>query len=143
MPSFIALYLGSSKPDKLSAGAVISDLLRIVVDRNDAEVIDRYPSSTILIDTEPIGTIDFDLSDKEKRFLVMQGRATALKFLDSKSRLPSNEALKLHKVIEDAVRLQHEIVDERKRKRKLRRWIRVGIGAVAALGLWAFAHGWM
>jgi len=148
-PSFIALYLGSSKPDKLGAGAVISDLLHIVVDRNDAEVIDRYPSSTILIDTEPIGTIDFDLSDKEKHFLVMQGRAAALKYLDQKSRRSdsaietSEEAERLHhQVIEDAVRLQREIVDER-RKRKFRRRIRVGIGAVGALGLWAFAHGWL
>lgn len=120
-PKFIALYLGSIKPSPLRPGSMIGDLVSIVLDRNDAAVIDEYRDHTVIIDTHPVGTIDFDLTEDEKDFLVLQGRAAALKFLTARGLISIANAPSALETIEDAEKLRAEIVGVRK-KRRAKKW---------------------
>jgi hypothetical protein len=104
-PNFIALYLGSSKPRPLNPGFVFADLLSISIDRNDAKLINQYRAQTILIETDPIGTIDFDLTDDDKSYLVHQGQVAALMFLADRGVLDGSEMQSL-----DQLRAETEVL---------------------------------
>jgi predicted acylesterase/phospholipase RssA len=89
---FIGLYLIPSKTPKnlpikkrlfrwLMKDTIASELLDIVVDGDEAELVDKYPNSIVKIDVHTIQTTDFDLTDKEKEFLELAGRVAALNFL--------------------------------------------------------------
>jgi hypothetical protein len=132
-PSFIALYLGSARPPDLKGGRQLSGLFSIWIDRNDRDVIERYRSSTIVIDTEPIGTIDFNLSDEEKDFLVIAGRASALEALRTRGllnepRLKSTELLRA-----EAERLRAVIDWKRKHRKSV--WRRLLAKALLGVGI--------
>ena len=62
-----------------------------MIERNDPDLLEKYRDQTVLIDTDPIGTIDFDLDDVEKDFLVLQGRVAALKLLAVQKLLKEDE----------------------------------------------------
>jgi predicted acylesterase/phospholipase RssA len=82
--NFIALYLG--KPDNTNSGGLISrDLFNIVIEGEERKTVDAHHDKVIVIDTSPIGTIDFNLADIEKQFLLRVGAAAALKFLHSRN----------------------------------------------------------
>ena len=48
-------------------------------------MVDEHAASVVIIDTSPIGTVDFNLSQLEKEFLLKVGRASALKFLKGRT----------------------------------------------------------
>lgn len=78
--NFIALYLG--KPDNSSSKRWVgSELLDIVIDGEERDTVDRNSGHIVVIDTSPVGTVDFRLRPLEKEFLLKVGRAAALKFL--------------------------------------------------------------
>lgn len=79
-PTFVALYLGTTKPPPLKA-PVIGELLAIPLEGREAELVDRYRDDTIIIDTDPVGTTDFDLTNELKDLLVLRGRVAAQRFL--------------------------------------------------------------
>lgn len=78
---FIGLYLGSAffegKPKKTLLNKVIS----IWSEATDLEALRIYKEDTIVIDTQPIETIDFFIDKTEKTFLVQQGYLSAQQFL--------------------------------------------------------------
>ena len=80
-PSFIALYIGSTEQRSIKSRGPIAELIESQIDGSDLKLIDKYRSKVVLIETNPIGTIDFDLSNTERDFLVLAGRLGALKFL--------------------------------------------------------------
>jgi predicted acylesterase/phospholipase RssA len=132
-PNFIALYLGSIKPRPLNPGSVLADLFSISIDKNDSKVIDRYRSQTILIDTEPIGTIDFDLTDQEKDYLVLQGRAAALRFLADHGVFDRLQLQSVDQTCTEAERLRATVIEARQKLRvQFRRRV---LTAVIALSL--------
>jgi predicted acylesterase/phospholipase RssA len=113
---FIALYLSArNKNEKVWIG---SNLLDIVIDGEDRKVVDEHASSVVIIDTSPIGTVDFNLSQLEKEFLLKIGRASALKFL--KSRIlddgPADSVVRT--AIEEAEECREEVKQKRKQKRR-------------------------
>jgi hypothetical protein len=131
---FIALYLGSPKPRPLRKGGILSDLLSISIERNDREVIERYRVNTVVIDTDPIGTVDFNLSETEKDFLVLAGRAAALQFLKMRGQLDAaGEELALT-LAADVEAARRSIVVRRNASRHttLRRYLAKGIAGLAA-----------
>jgi predicted acylesterase/phospholipase RssA len=79
---FVALYLSSSN-DKDKAW-MASELVDILIDGEERQVVDTNPASVVVIDTRPIGTVDFNLHPIEKEFLLKVGRASALTFLRSR-----------------------------------------------------------
>lgn len=138
-PTFIALYLGSVQPSSLKPRPVIADLLSIWLERNDVKVIDRYRSDTVVIDTSPIGTIDFDLTDPEKDFLVIEGRAAALEFLNKRGILDRSRVPAVGQTRADAEKLRARINDARRKRRVRRQTIALISGVVIlALGFWVF-----
>jgi predicted acylesterase/phospholipase RssA len=76
---FVALYLG--KPDNRNNRAFGLDMLDIVVDGDETKVVDDHRQDIVVIDTTPIGTVDFNMTEAEKDFLLSVGRAAALQFL--------------------------------------------------------------
>lgn len=113
-PSFIALYIGSSEPLPLQSKTVVGDVFKIWIDRNDEQVVRQYRDQTVLINTDPIRTIDFDLTDNEKDFLVIEGRAAALEFLDRRGVLDAVRKETLHRTRADAERLREQIQARRR-----------------------------
>jgi Patatin-like phospholipase len=140
-PSFVALYLGSDKPQPINPGSVFSELLSISIDRNDAKVIDRYRSQTILIDTEPIGTIDFDLTDQEKDLLVLQGRAAASEFLADGGYLDDAQSQMVRDVRAEAESLRASVIEYRSKRREKKRRLYATVILVSSLilaAIWLF-----
>jgi predicted acylesterase/phospholipase RssA len=77
--NFIALYLG--KPDNTNRrSSILPDLFNIVIEGEERQTVDAHRDKVIVIDTSPIGTVDFNLAAIEKEFLLRIGRAAALKF---------------------------------------------------------------
>jgi len=137
---FVALYLGRVGPSPLRARWIIGDLLAIWLDRSDADVVDRSANDTVTIDTHPVGTIDFDLTEDEKDFLVLAGRAAALEFLQKRGVLEPSRSALVQQAREKADAARARIVAMRRKRRRLRCLIAV-IAALAmvALGWRVFA----
>lgn len=76
---FIGLYLG--KPDHRNRLWSASELLDIVIEGDERAVADKHSRDVVVIDTSPIGTVDFGLTSVEKDFLLKIGRSSALRFL--------------------------------------------------------------
>jgi predicted acylesterase/phospholipase RssA len=130
-PNFIALYLGTVEPPPIKLGWQFPTLLNTWIERNDRDVIERHRSRTIVIDTEPIKTIDFNLTNHEKDFLVLVGRASALEFLRARGLLNESEVSSVTCIREKAERLRPIIFEERKRGR--RRYLARALAALAAV----------
>ena len=79
---FVALYLG--KPDDTNKRRFGSELLDIWIDGEAREVVDRNRENVVVIDTSPVGTVDFRMTEDEKDFLLKVGRAAALRFLSAR-----------------------------------------------------------
>jgi len=107
--------------------------MSIWIDRNDRDVIERFRSKTIVIDTDPIGTVDFDLSDEEKDFLVISGRVAALDFLLKSNVIPQSRVDSVDLLKGEASRLRTSIVANRASRRNPVRRLLASIAAVAAV----------
>jgi predicted acylesterase/phospholipase RssA len=88
---FIGLYLGDPIYTPTAKPSVIGDLINISFEATDVEALREYSQKTVVIDPKPISTLDFSLSSEEKTYLVSQGRAAALQFLEAGGRV--NKAL--------------------------------------------------
>ena len=81
-----------------------------------------------MIDPDPIGTLDFDLNDNEKEFLLQCGRVGALEFLD-------NQSPGYHSAVERLDELRTSISERCKIRRSRKRFKKSVIGLL----LFAFA----
>lgn len=86
---FIGLYLGPEvyeeeghRPSALVA--TIKGFFSSLFGAADMEALREHRDKTIVIDPRPVSTIDFDLTDEEKDFLLKAGRASALRFLHAR-----------------------------------------------------------
>lgn len=77
---FVGLYLGP-KVAKRSAKWVLLDIFSIWKDSGSEEARKKFSDRTIVIDPRPIRTTDFSLSDRDKEFLLAEGKASALRWL--------------------------------------------------------------
>lgn len=117
---FIALYLG--KPDNTNRRWFGSELLDIFIDGEERQTVDENIRNVVVIDTTPVGTVDFGMVDIEKDFLLKAGRSAALKFLlnqkldDGPSRSEVDGALAIAEASRSAV----------VRLRAVRRWKKLG-----------------
>jgi predicted acylesterase/phospholipase RssA len=82
---FIGLYLGAEIYEGIERTSVLADIVSIVMESSEPDHIEKYRDSTVIIDTRPINTLDFSLTDEEKEFLLQAGRTAALAHLDDKS----------------------------------------------------------
>jgi predicted acylesterase/phospholipase RssA len=126
---FIALYLSAAnKTEKMWVG---SDLIDIWIDGEDREVVDANAASVVIIDTSPIGTVDFNLTRIEKDFLLKVGKASALKFLKSRNLDDGPADSVVRTAIEEAEKCREEV--KRKRKQKRRRKLMIAAALLVCL----------
>ncbi len=78
---FISLYLGSETYEPQKESSVILHVLGIFLSQGEDEFVDEYKEQTVIVDPRPVGTLDFDLVDEEKDYLVTCGKIGALKHL--------------------------------------------------------------
>jgi predicted acylesterase/phospholipase RssA len=74
--NFIGIYLEDKAPEW-----ILMRLKNILLVKNDHQFIDKHQSQVVRINPDPIKITDFDLSDEEAQFLVLEGRAAALEHL--------------------------------------------------------------
>ena len=121
---FLAIYLGN--PDNRNRRNILSEILDIVVDGEERDLVDNHQREVVIVDTRPIGTVDFRLSENEKRFLVAEGRAAALELIASRKleNGPSeNDVISARSAADD---LRASVIEVRK-GRKIRRRVLIGI----------------
>lgn len=133
---FIAIYLG--KPDNQNKKRLTTDLLDIVVDGEERELVDNHPNDVVVIDTSPIGTVDFRLTQDEKRFLLAVGKASALEFLVRRNIEGGPTPEQAQAARADANTRRDLVIGQREAKRARRRWRAGGAIALALVGalLW-------
>lgn len=78
--NWLGVYLGTGRPEDRRRSTLF-ELLAVLLGQDESAVLDEHRDRVVVVDTGPIGTVDFDLSDIEKRFLVESGRLAALRYL--------------------------------------------------------------
>jgi len=79
---FIGLYLGPEHYEgEERETSLLRDMLSVWTEATDIESLTKFASQTVVIDPRPISTIDFNLTEKEKLFLLKAGKASAMKFV--------------------------------------------------------------
>lgn len=78
--NFVGLYLGH-KTVKKTRKLLLLDLFSIWSEAGDEEAKVRFIDRTIVIDPRPVKTTDFALSSTEIKFLLAEGKASALRWL--------------------------------------------------------------
>jgi hypothetical protein len=132
-PSFVALYIGSTEQRSIKSRGPIVELIESQIDGSDLKLIDKYRSKVVLIETNPIGTIDFDLSNAEKDFLVLAGRLGALKFLRDEKVQTNSAAIG---PLENQVGiLRATLVKAREERRRRRALLLIGGIALVAVAI--------
>ncbi len=116
---FIGLYLGPEIYEgENRRGWLFSDLISIWTEAADAEALEKYQNQTVIIDPRPISTIDFNLSEDEKTFLMQAGRTAALKFLLRKNTIAQISKEELENAQSQTDELRQSISINRQRKKR-------------------------
>ncbi|WP_282031577.1 patatin-like phospholipase family protein [Winogradskyella eximia] len=111
--NFIGLYLGSNKftlPKKQNPIiAIFKDLVSLSLEKNDYDMLRKHENHIVIIDTEPISVLNFNLSEVEKKFLIEAGSLGAIKFLDKQGKINLsdynyNERLNSHEKIRETLK---------------------------------------
>ncbi len=133
--NFIGLYLG--KAEYRSRRWLGVELFDIIMEGEERQTVDANRKNIVVIDTSPIGTVDFNMPDEEKEFLLKVGKAAALKFLDELKLDDGPAQAEVDQAHQEAERSRVEVIERRKRRRIRRlRWLTfliVLIGALYAL----------
>ena len=89
---FIGLYLGPENFEGIHGkSSIFGTQFKIWLESSDIEALRKYRDQTVVIDTHPISTLDFHLSEDEKQFLLECGRLSALKFLHKHRLIPDQD----------------------------------------------------
>ncbi len=129
---FIGLYLGPEIYEPVRQRSVFADLIAIWTESRDADALEKYKANTVIIDTRPIGTLDFALTEDEKTYLVECGRASALHFL--RQRTDAYEAAIQSRDLLKA-RIEKARGAKRARRRKLLRNAAIGVIALVLVSI--------
>jgi hypothetical protein len=125
---FIALYLG--KPDNTNARSFGSELLDIVLEGEERQTVDKHINNVVVIDTSPIGTVDFGMGPEEKAFLLLVGKAAALKFLFNRKLDNGPPQEEVDRAQNAAEKARQAILRLRRRKRVRRLGWLLGFAAI-------------
>lgn len=133
---FVGIYLGEKVINPAGSTRLPGQLLGLITNRDDAQFIDEHRDRVIVVDPDPVGTTDFDLSTEEIDFLVLQGRADALEhmhhFLPEGAR-PSDAEVAARR--DEAEQAKAKAIVARKRRIKLKRIRRFAVAVLVAMAL--------
>ena len=110
---------------------MLRDMLEIWLDGEEREVVDEHRRDIVVVDTAPVGTVDFNLSPLEKEFLLMVGRAAALRFLADRKMDSGPRAADVERAHEEAEQLRKQVRAIRTRRRLVRVAVFVVVVCVA------------
>lgn len=129
---FIGLYLG--RPDRRNRMWSVGELLDIIIEGDERAVADKHSRDVVVIDTSPIGTVDFGLTATEKDFLLKIGRSSALRFLLNRKLDdgPTKEDVEFAEREAEAARKTVFRLRGQKRKRRAL-WTALVLGVLASL----------
>lgn len=113
---FLGLYLGSEHYQGNKKSSVFKDLINIWTESIDYESLEKFKDETIIIDTNPISTLRFNLSRQEKDFLIDCGKVYTWKYLNKLNLINKNEIFLNSKI--DELEKSRQILLKKKRKRK-------------------------
>jgi predicted acylesterase/phospholipase RssA len=130
---FVALYLGK-RDDRNKRWFFGSELLDIIIDGEERDLVDKHREDVVVIDTTPVGTVDFNLTPLEKEFLLSVGKAAALRFLFNKKFNDGPNEASVAAAEQAAQRLRERVLSQRKRWR-WRRLLVVGLILIALVVL--------
>lgn len=136
---FLSLFLGSEGFEPLKEQSVFLRVLDIWMSQGEDEYIEEYIDQTVIVDPRPIGTLDFDINETEKNYLVTCGRIGALKHLWPKQDHP--DVPELSEAITTKEQLKPE-VDSRSRWRKWKRRLRKLTAFALLFGLMYLTAAW-
>jgi len=132
---FVALFLGRDGPPR-KPRSQLGEMLAIWLGRNERMVVDEHRDSTVVIDADPVGTVDFNLTAEEKNHLVLQGRAAALAHLAS-SELTSREIVNESRAATKAAEaIKLRVLASRLTRRRSRRVIGLAFAGLFAVALY-------
>jgi predicted acylesterase/phospholipase RssA len=77
---FLGLYLGHKNAQR-STEWFLLDLFTIWSESGDEEAMTQFIDRTVIIDPRPVRTTDFSLSQDDVKFLLAEGKASALRWL--------------------------------------------------------------
>ena len=137
---FIALYLG--RADNRNRRWFGSELLDIIVEGEERETVDRNRRDVVVIDTSPVGTVDFGLTAVEKDFLLSVGKAAALEFL-FRRKLDNGPNQGMVEAARSEAEEKRKTVRRERSRRRLRRLIffPLALGLISGVTYLAWAHG--
>lgn len=140
---FIGLYLGAPNSMKDAGTCVLAALYQSVFEAKDRELAQKYHTQTVIMNTAPIGLLDFKMSEAEKRFLVLTGRVSALLFLEKEQEVELNDRHVVAFLIAEREKLRKEVADARavraRRRKRIGLAVLLVVGGLAALRWVPFA----
>lgn len=120
---FIGLYLGNYYEGMPKEKWLFGEMLSIWTEAVDTDALNTYQEKTVLIDPRPIKTTDFAITSKEKEFLLLAGRAAALRFLFKRAVPDGPTEAEVKKTEERVNELRAEIANLRQKRRR-KNWIK-------------------
>lgn len=137
---FIGLYVGP----KIYEGhakpyGVFGDLKNIAFEATDVEALRKHKEHTVIIDTRPISTLDFELTDIEKEFLLKEGRSAALDFLFRQNIFGVSEE-QAREATTEAAELKRIVIKSRTRRSRMKKIIIAGSVLLLAMLVFLFVR---
>jgi hypothetical protein len=136
---FKSFFLGADKFEPIQESSVFMKVLDIMLGQGEDEYVEEHKEHTVIVDPRPVGTLDFDLVDDEKDYLVTCGQIGALKHL-----LPLDEHSsdsELAEAIENKANLK-PTADRMSRRRWIKGRVLVTSVIVAVLAVAYFIAKW-
>ena len=134
--AFLSLYLGSETYTPTRNRFEVWEWISIWTEGSDAELLKRHRDSTVIIDTDPIQTLDFQLTAEEKQFLLACGKVGALSHLENGS-----ERHQAAVIERDNIRKQVDVIRAgRKRERRVKLVLVFAALILFCLAVWFVAR---
>ena len=133
---FVCLYLGSENYEPQKETSVILHVLGIFMSQGEVEFVDDYKEQIVIVDPRPISTLDFDINDSEKSYLLTCGKIGAMKHI-----WPEEEHDSLSE-LDEAVEAKETFQPEVDRMHNRRIWksrIKTGLGLLVGFLAFYFA----
>src|SRR5262249_22505476 len=115
--NFIGLYLGP-KTQQVENQRAWRALVSIATEASDEEAKNEFIDNTIVIDPQPVETTDFSLSPTDVRFLIAEGKASALQWLSYHSQGNRPTEAEIESARQKAAALRTLTTNERNAERK-------------------------
>jgi hypothetical protein len=115
--------------------------MSIVLNGEERAEVDENADRVVVIDTTPIGTLDFRLSLVEKDFLLKVGRAAALRFIQARNIDDGPSESEVEEAVSLAEAARSTVVSQRRESRRrsvTRLMIIATVLALAALAICLF-----